>query len=435
MNKLLQFAFLFIAIFLYYNYGYAQTVIATESFGTAAAKGTVANGYVGDMGSWSTANTAANGASANEWYVSGEECGNAVGVCGSACPGGDNSLHISALGGLCGTPDCGAAYDETNAANQTNKRAISPTVDCSGAAGIQLSFNYIAAQGDDGFIVEYSLNNGTTWTTFTGGNVAASSCCTCFNAAFCAGFGVCCPPQTATPCTGFEQGMWTAVTLNFPIAADNNPTIKFAFHWSNDGNGVGTDPSVAIDDIVVHGATILDLNLTSFEVNSDDNINHIQWTSRSEYNLSHFELLTSRDGVNFHLMETIEPEETNIGKREYNFYHEVINSDNYYQLKSIDNDGKSQLSEIIYVNNKLDGILLNSIESGFNISGIQHLSGQIQIIDLSGKIVQSPITFSRPKQEVNVDFQQLKSGVYFIQVISNQGRKNFKVYYNPHLTK
>src|SRR5690606_16901501 len=102
-------------------------IIWTENFSAgSAARGTSAVGYPSNSGGiWSQSTNVlglGEGASANQWYVSGEECGNAAGVCGSACPNGDASLHVSAIGGLCGTPDCGAAYDETGAANRTDKR-------------------------------------------------------------------------------------------------------------------------------------------------------------------------------------------------------------------------------------------------------------------------------------------------------------------------
>ncbi|MDB3907849.1 hypothetical protein N9355_10295, partial [Crocinitomicaceae bacterium] len=84
-------------------------VIWTEDFSAgSAARGTSAVGYPASAGgAWSQTITGAEGGSANQWYVSGEECGNAPGNCGSACSNADASLHVSAIGGLCGIPDCG----------------------------------------------------------------------------------------------------------------------------------------------------------------------------------------------------------------------------------------------------------------------------------------------------------------------------------------
>lgn len=274
MIKFISFSFVLLSFS--FN-GIGQTVFWNETFqASAAPKGTNAHNYVGDEGTWTVENTGANGASANNWYVSGEECGNAVGTCGSACPNVDHTLHISAIGGLCfAGADCGAAYDETSILNQTNKRAMSPLIDCSGNYNLELNFEYIAAQQDDGFWVEYSTNGGGTWTTFTGGNVAESQCC-CLLPGFCGG------PDPITCAHVFSgQGYWAAANLTFPNTADNNANVKIAFHWSNDGNGVGTDPSVAIDNITITHATVLGAELKSFEGSARENINTLDWSTAS----------------------------------------------------------------------------------------------------------------------------------------------------------
>ena len=56
--------------------------------------------------------------------------------------------------------------------------------------------------------------------------------------------------------TGYAQEETASSdTFNIPnditILGDNNPNVRVAFHWRNNGNGAGTDPSVAIDDIRV----------------------------------------------------------------------------------------------------------------------------------------------------------------------------------------
>lgn len=407
---------------------WSQTVFATETFqASAAPKGTLANGYVGDMGIWTAAATGANGISANEWYVSGEECGNAAGICGSACPGGDHSLHLSAIGGLCGTPDCGAAYDETNANNITNKRAISPTIDCTGNFFIELNFNYIAAQGDDQFFVEYSTNNGTTWNTFTGGNVAASSCCSCLDAFFCGFIGICCPPQVPQPCSSGGQGLWTAVNLAFPATADNNPNVKFAFHWSNDGDGAGIDPSVAIDDITLTYATMLNVELVRFEGEAIDNVNKLEWTTISEQNSDYFEIQHSRDGITFQKIGAKDAAYNSGDKNDYLFIHEVEFEKNYYRLKSVDMNGDHSYSEIISLANDLGGIYLSTTDGIRTVKGLENKSGQILIYDLSGKVISSPIYFNLYDHQKTLWLSNLIPGIYIVSVQSSTGNKQFKI--------
>lgn len=403
-----------------------QVVFATETFGTGAAKGTSANGFVGDLGTWTSATSGANGASSNQWYVSGEECGNAVNTCGSGCPGGDNSLHVSAIGGLCGTPDCGAAYDETSAANQTNRRAISPTIDCTGKTGISLNFNYIAAQGDDDFFVEYSLDNGGTWNAFTGGTPAASLCCPCFDAFLCAIIGFCCG-GAPTVCSGSDQGYWTALTLAFPAGADNNPNVKFAYRWSNNGNGVGTDPSVAIDDITLTYDAVLAVELSQFYGEPQENRNYLNWSTLSEINSDRFVVEHSTDGINFREVGEVIAKGNSSSVSDYQFIHETNSVQNYYRLKMIDFDGGINYSELIFIQNDLEGILLSHVGTDFLILGLQDLEGSISVYDLSGQNVTPTFVFNRDQENYLINLDHLTSGIYIISVNASNGVKNFKI--------
>lgn len=419
-------AVLFISALIFSKTGITQTVFGTEPFGAGSAQGTLANGFVGSLGTWTVAASGANGASANQWYVSGEECGNAVNTCGTACPGGDNSLHISAIAGLCGVPDCGAAYDATAAANITNRRAISPTIDCSGKGGIVLNFNYIAAQGDDDFFVEYSLDNGGTWFTFTGGNVAASLCCPCFDAFFCGFFGICCGGAPVA-CSGLDQGYWTAASLNFPAGADGNPIVKFAFNWSNDGDGVGTDPSVAIDDITLTHAIILSVELANFSGVAEDNINRLSWNTLSENNADYFDVEYSVDGIDFSSIGQTNAKGNSNNKNEYSFLHQTDSRVNYYRLKNVDLDGAYSYSEIIEIENDLSGILLTRSGNEYIIKGLENSEGEISIYDLSGKKIFPPIQFDRETNFVEINFENFNAGIYIIDVNSSKGTKQFKV--------
>ncbi|MCZ2141517.1 MAG: hypothetical protein LC096_09040, partial [Bacteroidia bacterium] len=56
-------------------------------------------------------------------------------------------------------------------------------------------------------------------------------------------------PKTLTGC-GF-QGLWTSYTIQLPPSANNNPNVKIGFGWVNNDDGLGTDPSFAVDDITL----------------------------------------------------------------------------------------------------------------------------------------------------------------------------------------
>src|SRR5688500_18279083 len=101
---------------------YAQ-VFWTETFSNSCVSGCLANSYAGPNGAWTVASMGVNSASSNKWFVSGAECGNANGQCGTACGATDASLHIGA--DILSIVDPGAAY---YAGVASNWRAESPTI-------------------------------------------------------------------------------------------------------------------------------------------------------------------------------------------------------------------------------------------------------------------------------------------------------------------
>ncbi len=233
--------------------GYGQT-FWTETFNNGCTQLCNASGYVGTNGAWTIADFSppidpcGSTTVPNEWFVSCAENGHTAGVCGSNCVPFSSTatlstLHIASVqaspngSSLCPFGDCGANYDAggwcdvlgTGPATTTDKRAESPTINCTGHSGIVLNFNYIMGgqNAQDYAFVEYSDNNGVTW------NFLAS-------------------PNPTLMCGG--QGQWAAYTFLLPVSCDNNPTVKIAFHWINDDDGSGADPSFAADNITL-GAT------------------------------------------------------------------------------------------------------------------------------------------------------------------------------------
>jgi gliding motility-associated-like protein len=167
--------------------------------------------------------------------------------CGATCTGTPfppptpvigQSLHIGT--GILG--DNGALYVETGAfLTDTELRAESPTINCTGQSNITLSFNYIEyGDGtDDNAQVWYF--DGTTWSMLA--DMPKTLC------------GDATGPCNTLTCDGVSQGYWTAFSVPLPASANNNPNVKIGFYWQNidDGNGTPTDPSIAIGRIQLSG--------------------------------------------------------------------------------------------------------------------------------------------------------------------------------------
>jgi PKD repeat protein len=224
--------------------GGGPEIFWSEDFGFGCNTGQLANGFAGANGTWTTTATGANDNSANTFFISATERIDANG-CGIGC-GGSNSrtLHLGnvAVAGLIAA-DGGATYNAGglcgfgNICVITNLRAESPVINCAGRTNVELSFDYIEfGQGtvDNATLWYY---DGSVWSLLV--DLPKTTCC---------GGG----------CNGTNQGLFTNYTLSLPASANNNPNVKIGFNWVNNDDGVGTDPSFAVDNITLSaaGATV-----------------------------------------------------------------------------------------------------------------------------------------------------------------------------------
>ena len=234
-SSIMRFAFLALLFFLPALSANAQ-VFWTEDFGIGCNQNQLAGSYTGPNGAWTVSSPSANGTSANDWFISATEAGMGAGNCGDGCLNNgtltNRTLHVGSapVGFPCSTGDCGAAYfaGPSSGAAITDRRAESPTINCTGQNTITLSFVYMeAGQGTtDNATVWYF--DGTTWSQLVNT-----------------------PATNNTNCSG--QGKWTAFSSPLPASANNNPNVKIGFRWVNNDDGAGSDPSCAIDDITLTG--------------------------------------------------------------------------------------------------------------------------------------------------------------------------------------
>ena len=231
MNSFFKVFKLTLAFSLFIFCAHAQTTFWTETFTNGCTS--LCTTFTGVNGVWTVASTGTNQTKANTFYFSCAENGNAAGQCGTGC-GSDASLHVGNVptspnaAFFCPTGDCGAAFDAGLGNNKvvTNKRAESPTIDCSGRNNITLAFNYLergAGTNDNATLWYY---DGTTWSQLV--DLA----------------------KTSTGC-GSGQGLWTAYSTLLPASANGNANVKVGFNWTNNDDGAGNDPSFAVDDITL----------------------------------------------------------------------------------------------------------------------------------------------------------------------------------------
>ena len=217
---------------------FAQGIIWSEDFGTGCNQGQLASDYIGANGVWSVTDFTSGNNASNKFYVSATEAGMGVGNCGNGClaSGGTNatlhlaSVYIEYLSFPLQDADPGAAYnvggiESFGFISETNIVTQSPFIDCSGYGAMELSFDYF--EGGDGTLDDADLRyyNGSFWVTVD-------------------------LPKTATTCSG-SQGRWTSFALTLPPEVIGISNFRLAFGWTNNDDGLGSDPSFAVDNIVL----------------------------------------------------------------------------------------------------------------------------------------------------------------------------------------
>jgi hypothetical protein len=218
---------------------------------------------------WSLANvTGAEGANPNPFVIGAAEGGGILpGGCGVA-NNGNNTLHVSSYI----NPSGGAAYDAGGLCGfltcpLTNRMAQSPVINCTGKTNITVNFNYLEYGDGTNDNATLWYFDGSAWSQLS--DMPKTACC-------------------GGACNGFRQGQWTAFSVALPASANNNANVKIGFKWQNNDDGVGTDPSFAVDDITLSQTSPSQFTAEYFRANpqlvygpaTDPTLDHI---SQCEY--------------------------------------------------------------------------------------------------------------------------------------------------------
>lgn len=386
----------------------SQTTVWSENFNNGCAANCLASTY----GGWTIIDNdgGINGSAPNNWFVSCAEEGVTPPGCGSSCIG-DASLHIGSNPGAGG--DMGATYNETSANNATFKLVRSPTISTVGFSSNTLKFDFIAfgssACSDDRLQLRLSTNNGATWPV---------------------GFQFCLNSACCGACNGYSQGQWTTYTLALPAAFNNNPNVRVGFHWRNNGNGSGTDPSGAIDDIRIESSTPLPVTLMDFEAFYENNKAKLHWASTQEVNFHYYDVEKSLDGASFKSIGQV-PSKTNSQElfAYYTFFDTKLSTQTvYYRLKMVDLNGNFTYSKVIEFtydpSNKTQIVVDNIKQKGdmlsFQVSSPINFSANIEIYNIEGKklVTQNDKDLTLGTNYLTLPISQLTSGLYILKVVN-----------------
>lgn len=163
----------------------------------------------------------------------------------------------------------------------------------------------------------------------------------------------------------------------------------------------------------------LPISLESFTGRLINKSVELSWTTLVEINNDYFEILKSSDGTSFEVVGKVEGNGTMNRRNSYSFTDDQPSSGmNYYKLKQVDLDGRSESFNVIRVHNKSNRIKVypTHIANTINVEIEDTESATLTIISSVGetqKVIVLNSTFN------SLDITELPAGVYFAKVESN----------------
>lgn len=235
----------------------------------------------------------------------------------------------------------------------------------------------------------------------------------------------------------------TVADFNSGGLAPGTPINFFGFFGNSNSSG---DPATIILDDIRYAnylvdpttvAPVLPVTLTSFTGKKLFNSVALNWTTASEQNNAHFNILHSTDGRNFEPIAKIDGNNNSNTVKNYSYIHyNVVNGTNYYQLQQVDHDGKMQNLKIIAVSNtdnptQTVQVYAVPAEQKLNLSFYMDDSGigTINIYSLNGgKLISSAQQFKKGYNSITVPFDAPQQ-MYSLQIQNGKERKSVKFLY------
>ena len=299
-----------------------------------------------------------------------------------------------------------------------------PSFDFSTASAATLSFTLgmeaAFSNAPYGMQVHYSLNDGSTWTKLgtdadaSWYNKGPSSAQSLHSAVF-------------TDLMGFlftSQGVSRSINVD---ALTGNSSVIFGFVF-NAEDGFGSDGflnGAMIDDVVI-SATLLPVNLTSFNGSRKGNLVELTWETSSEENNDYFIIEKSNDGRNFEKLEVIEGNGNSTIALDYSCLDkEPFIGVNYYRLTQVDYDGTYEVFDKIvavdYFGKQKITIQPNPTR-GDNIQLIYQIEREgslaIAIYNAAGQLVKHlDVNTLEARNVFDISLENLSNGVYYIRTI------------------
>lgn len=308
--------------------------------------------------------------------------------------------------------DVGQIYSES--------ALYSPRFDFSKTSDYLLEFEQsmeaLFCNGPYALRLEYSTDNGVTWTRLGSQGDDGSTASSWYNRG----------PDASCPISASvfdDQTGWTFNASNVYSSYDvsflsGNDEVVFRYVFSvNEGftSGYDADGSM-INNFRISSSGVVALDILELQGTPYEGYNEIEWAVANMEDFDAFHIQKSLDGEHFVKIGSIAAE---VDKARYTFDDHVVESTvSYYRLELRDTDGTINYSEIVKIDNPF-------IESGVQIfpNPVRGKSlnievnmeyNQVSLISMTGKLIlQSP-------QTNKLDLEDIPAGVYFLALSQNQ---------------
>lgn len=217
--------------------------------------------------------------------------------------------------------------------------------------------------------------------------------------------------NTSTPVTAFNSYTWAA----------NGTTYTASGTYLNITTGSGGCQDTSMLVLTINAAP-LPITLANFTAKKVNSTIQLAWETKTEANVSHFEIEKSVDGVNFVFVGKKVAKGTTSIRQVYDLTDFIpAQSNNYYRLKTVDRDGKIEYSKVISVffdKSFTVTIYPNPVQMDINVFTIAEEKMEViyTIFDVTGKVLMNaPLLLNKNKDMNTIDLTNLQPGIYNIR--------------------
>lgn len=225
-----------------------------------------------------------------------------------------------------------------------------------------------------------------------------------------------------TDLQGVDDTKKIVIRAYFIGSKTTDASSAIAFGKSSNNNNVSEYGALEIIDTY----TVLPVTLTSFTVKPSKSTVQLNWTTASEQNNSHFEILRSANGEPNVVIGRVNGNGTTSTENRYNFTDYSPLASAYYQLRQVDYNGDSQKSEVVFVSVNLNqNTLVAGAGNGKLVASYQSdvsTSANFSVVDLNGKvIIKKSVLLEKGANQIEVPLS-LNKGLYLAKLTEINGK-------------